>query len=75
MAAGLGFCQDLNLLSVEPADVVATCNTIYGLLLQVHWWLVQGGVHRVKVVCIRLGSIHIADWANVHRTYVVCATI
>ena len=33
--AGLGFCQDLNLLSVEPADVVATCNTIYGLLLQV----------------------------------------
>ncbi|PRW33828.1 Afadin- and alpha-actinin-binding [Chlorella sorokiniana] len=32
--AGLGFCQDLNLLSVEPVDVVATCNTIYGLLLQ-----------------------------------------
>ena len=33
-AAGLGFCQDLNLLSTEPSDVVSTCNTIYGLLLQ-----------------------------------------
>lgn len=32
--AGLGFCQDLNLMSSEPADVVSTCNTIYGLLLQ-----------------------------------------
>ncbi|EFN57131.1 hypothetical protein CHLNCDRAFT_51197 [Chlorella variabilis] len=32
--AGLGFCQDLNLLSTEPSDVVSTCNTIYGLLLQ-----------------------------------------
>lgn len=34
LPAGLGFCQDLNLLSTDPADVVATCNTIYGLLLQ-----------------------------------------
>ena len=32
--AGLGFCQDLNLLSTNPEDVVQTCNTIYGLLLQ-----------------------------------------
>jgi hypothetical protein len=32
--AGLGFCQDLNLLSTDPADIVQTCNTIYGLLLQ-----------------------------------------
>ncbi|GAB4815629.1 hypothetical protein N2152v2_008085 [Parachlorella kessleri] len=32
--AGLGFCQDLNLLSTDPEDVVQTCNTIYGLLLQ-----------------------------------------
>ncbi|KAL4425210.1 hypothetical protein ABPG75_009226 [Micractinium tetrahymenae] len=31
---GLGFCQDLNLLSPQPSDVVSTCNTIYGLLLQ-----------------------------------------
>ena len=32
--AGLGFCTELNLLGAEPSDVVATCNTIYGLLLQ-----------------------------------------
>ncbi|KAL4435589.1 hypothetical protein ABPG77_002552 [Micractinium sp. CCAP 211/92] len=31
---GLGFCQDLNLMSLQPSDVVSTCNTIYGLLLQ-----------------------------------------
>ena len=34
VCAGLGFCQDLNLLSSDPADVVSVCNTIYGLLLQ-----------------------------------------
>lgn len=33
-SAGLGFCQDLNLLSTEPADIVETCNMVYGLLLQ-----------------------------------------
>ena len=32
--AGLGFCRELNLLSQEPGNVVSTCNTIYGLLLQ-----------------------------------------
>ncbi|PSC67427.1 afadin alpha-actinin-binding [Micractinium conductrix] len=31
---GLGFCRELNLLSQEPGNVVSTCNTIYGLLLQ-----------------------------------------
>eukprot|EP00887_Chlorella_sp_A99_P003392 scaffold7.g3392.t1 len=33
-APGLGFCQELNLLSTDPSDVVSVCNTIYGLLLQ-----------------------------------------
>ena len=35
--AGLGFCQELNLMSTEPSDVVSTCNTIYGLLLQARY--------------------------------------
>ena len=32
--AEMGLCCDLDLMSTEPADVVAACNTIYGLLLQ-----------------------------------------
>lgn len=32
--AGKGFCADLNLLSADTADVVATCNTFYTLLLR-----------------------------------------
>lgn len=30
----MGLCKDLNLQSSDPADVVESCNTIYGLLLQ-----------------------------------------
>ena len=33
--AAMGLCEaPINLASTEPADVVATCNTIYGLLQQ-----------------------------------------
>lgn len=30
--AGLGLCQDLNLMSTNAADVVQTCNVMYTLL-------------------------------------------